>query len=213
MLKNLKSLFIVAEEDAPQETDSGSSGNKTAPVSPTVSNTGFTGVDEAILSKLLHAFEDNNQSGFDYLEFRQSLKAMAHLPLDESTKFQTAYATASAIGVTQEHLIASIGFYKKVLQSEEEKFNKASSDQEQTTIAAKKSEQEALAKLVQEKSALIQKLTGEILEHQKKIEDNQSFISEAQTKINDTQTKFQSTMQFMQKQLADDVVKLNTYLK
>lgn len=213
MLKNLKSLFIVTDEDTPQESDSGSSGNQTTPVSSNASHNSYTGVDEAILNKLLKAFEDNNQSGFDYLEFRQSLKAMSHLPLDESTKFQTAFATASAIGVTQENLIASINFYQKVLQTEEDKFKKASSDQELRTITTKKSEQDSLTKLVQEKSAMIQKLSGEILEHQKKIEENQSLITDAQTRINDTQIKFQSTIQFVQKQLEDDIAKLKTYLK
>jgi len=211
MLKNLKSLFIVTEEETTQESEPSQQVNK--PTQTPVANKSNTGIDETILNKLLKAFEDNNQPGFDYLEFRQSLKAMSHLPLDESTKFQTAFATASAIGATQENLIASIGFYQKVLQTEEDKFKKASDEQEQKTIASKKAEQDFLNKSIQEKSAMIQKLSAEILNHQNKIESNQKFITEAQEKINDTQNKFLSTLQFMKKQLDDDINKLKTYIK
>lgn len=211
MLKNLKSLFIVSEEETTQESEPSQQVNK--PTQTPVANKSNTGIDETILNKLLKAFEDNNQPGFDYLEFRQSLKAMSHLPLDESTKFQTAFATASAIGATQENLIASIGFYQKVLQTEEDKFKKASDEQEQKTIASKKAEQDSLNKSIQEKSAMIQKLSAEILDHQNKIESNQKFITEAQEKINDTQNKFLSTLQFIKKQLDDDINKLKTYIK
>jgi uncharacterized protein (DUF3084 family) len=222
MLKNLKSLFIVTEEEPKSEenlTQNTSESSKQPIDNKQVVNNNSTPtlnnpvVDENILNKLLQAFENNNQPGFDYMEFRQSLKAMSHLPLDESTKFQTAFATASAIGATQDNLIASINFYKKVLQNEEDSFKKASTDQSIQNIDAKKNELTTFQKNIEEKSAMIQKLTQEIMEHQKKMESINTYIVEAETKISETQNKFKNTVNFIYKQLEDDATKLKTYIK
>lgn len=217
MLKNLKSLFIVSEENVPDAAPSAGTGTpQAAPVAqshPEQKATGTTHIDENILNKLLKAFEENNQPGFDYLEFRQSLKAMSHLALDESTKFQTAFATASAIGATQENLIGSIHFYQKVLKSEEEKFVKATDDQTRKSIDSKKAEQDSLTKAIAEKSAIIQRLSSEIHEHQQKINEIASYVVDTERKIIEMETKFNTTLQFVYKQLEDDVIKLKTYIK
>ena len=216
MLKNLKSLFIVTEETPPPTAASPSATPAAelpieAKVGVEVS--GSAAVDEAILEKLLAAFEENNQPGFDYFEFRQSLKAMAHIPLDEATKYQTVFATASAMGITQEKLVASIQFYQKVLKNEEEAFNKATDDQIQRAVEAKKAEQEELRKSIAEKSELIQRLSSEIHQHQMTLEELLKTVAEAEQRISETHNKFQTTLKFVGKQLDDDIVKLKTYIK
>jgi hypothetical protein len=218
MLKNLKSLFVVTEETPPQatgSTPSATASNAAIPVEqrPVSETTASGELDEAILEKLLKAFEDNNQPGFDYFEFRQSLKAMAHIPLDEATKYQTVFATASAMGITQEKLLSSIQFYQKVLKKEEDTFQKATDDQRQRAVESKKAEQEALRKSIAEKSELIQKLSSEIHQHQKTLEELLQSVTEAEQRINTTQAKFQATLQFVGRQLDDDIVKLKTYIK
>ena len=53
-------------------------------------------------------------TGFDYLEYRRSLKSLETFPMDEATKFRSSYATASTMGVTVEKLLESIEFYNVI---------------------------------------------------------------------------------------------------
>ena len=111
MLKNFRSLFIVSDENAATPVSETPTTNQTVELvqKPDQKVTSSTGnVDNDILGKLFQALEDNNQSGFDYMEFRKALKTLSALPMDESIKYQSTFATASTIGVTLEMLLSSI---------------------------------------------------------------------------------------------------------
>src|SRR5690242_18768533 len=116
-IKNLKSLFIEeAETTAPDASaNSGSEKNSSRDAAP-VASAGAS--DQRIMSALLKALEENNMDGFDFLEFKNSLKALSQMPLDEATKFRSAFATASTMGVTVAKLLDSVDYYKKVLIAE-----------------------------------------------------------------------------------------------
>ena len=83
------------------------------------------GLDDKSCKSLTDALLRNNLKGFDYLEFRASLRALASLKMESSQVFQSAFATASVIGLTKEHLVSSAEHYKSVLQKEKNSFDVA----------------------------------------------------------------------------------------
>lgn len=219
MLKNLKSLFVVTEEsnDTPQQ-EQNNPASSPAPAGENVKSEQKesekpTQIDNAILDKLLNALEENNQAGFDYLEYRRSLISLAALPMEESIKFQSAFATASTMDVTLEKLLSSIDFYKKVLQIEEDNFHKASKEQYLLNVEGKLKEKVSVHNLIQEKSQAIQKLTEEIRRHQAELEELSKHIENAELKINQTRLNFETAMNVLISQMDDDAQKLKHYIK
>jgi len=138
MLKNLKSLFIVEDEEenkeAPKPSEKTAGKSDKEPVvstPPPLPNTSVSAssqgvLDTNIVEKLLQAIEKNNLEGFDYLEYKKSLKALEKMPMDEATKYRSAFATASTMGVTLDKLIQTTNFYIGVLDKENRRDYKTS---------------------------------------------------------------------------------------
>jgi archaellum component FlaC len=220
MFENLKSLFVTIEEEPEVvSTSNVTSTEKKAPEptkssSPEPTQNANTYIkDEAIEAKLFKALEDNNQPGFDYFEYKRSLKSLEKLPMDEATKYQSAFATAATMDVTLDKLVGSVEFYKKVLKQEETNFLKSSKEQYQLNVENKKSDIERITNLIKEKSQKIQILTEEIREHQKTQEDLTSFISNADTKIKATENSFNLALNDLLSALENDIIKLKQYIK
>ncbi|PKV53100.1 hypothetical protein ATE84_5235 [Aquimarina sp. MAR_2010_214] len=226
MLKNLKSLFIVddsEEENKPKQEsakndDTKSDKNpptKTPPPLPNkVVNSGSSGViDAKIIEKLLQAIEKNNLEGFDYLEYKKSLKALEKMPMDEATKYRSAFATASTMGVTLDKLLQTTNFYIGVLDKENEQFLGAFKNQFNDKVSGREREVAQFESIIKEKSAEIKKLTEEIAKHQKQITDLKGKIEESNAKINKTQNDFKLSYDHLKSQLEEDKVKMQKYLK
>src|SRR5258705_117865 len=122
-IKNLKSLFVQEEEPPGSDSSADNSSEKNSSRSSAPVTGEGTG-DQRIMTALLKAIEENNMDGFDFLEFKNSLKALSQMSLDEATRFRSAFATASTMGVTVPKLLESVDYYKKVLIAEKDKFNK-----------------------------------------------------------------------------------------
>jgi predicted nucleic acid-binding Zn-ribbon protein len=147
------------------------------------------------------------------MEFRRALKTLSALPMDESIKYQSTFATASTIGVTLEMLLSSIEFYKKVLINEEANFTKAIKDQTSVNISDKITEKENVLKSIVAKSEQIKKLTNEIGALQTEIEQLTLSIETAESKIKETALNFESSINVIKNQLDQDAIKLKQYIK
>lgn len=218
MFKNLKSLFITVEETEQasdtSKKDKSYSESSEKQIKNSTSSDAVQGVkDDAISEKLFKALEENNQPGFDYFEYKRSLKSLEKLPMDETTKYQSAFATAATMDVTLDKLIASAEFYKKVLKQEESNFLKASKEQFTFNVENKKADIERITNLIKEKSQKIQLLTEEIREHQKTQEELTLFIENADAKIKATEGSFQFALSDLLSQLENDISKLKQYIK
>jgi hypothetical protein len=216
MLKNFRSLFIVSDENAATPGSETQTTNQTVELvqKPDQKFQSLAGnVDNDILGKLFQALEDNNQQGFDYMEFRKALKTLSALPIDESIKYQSTFATASTIGVTLEMLLSSIEFYKKVLINEEANFTKAIKDQTSVNISDKITEKENVLKSIVAKGEQIKKLTNEIGALQTEIEQLTLSIETAESKIKETALNFESSINVIKNQLDQDAIKLKQYIK
>jgi len=221
MFKNLKSLFIVPEEEQlnknetaqpivqPKNVSSETIQSTTPP--PQAQPKGR--IDNTILDRLFEALEENNQPGFDYLEFRKAIQTLNALPMDEATKYQSTYATASTMGVTLNKLLDSIEFYKKVLASQEEIFTKAIKEQTAVNINNKVVEKDKLNAAIAEKNEQIKKLVEDIQTHQSEILQITSSIDAAEMKIKETSMNFETSLNIIKDQLDQDYSKLNQYIK
>lgn len=173
---------------------------------------GLANMDERSAKSLINALDKNNQPGFDYLEFKQSLAALANLGIDESTSFRSAFATAATMGLTRDKLLTTAAFYQKVLQQEKIKFDKTVQQQMQRKIAGKQKEAEALKKFIIEKSALVEKLQSEIAQAKEKIAAASGQIDSAKEKIGGIKANFDATLGSLVTHIQEDVDKIEMYL-
>ena len=93
-LKDFKSLFIVPEDESvkaePKASATKPSADGKMPANQpkeVISDTPSPGkINDKFLNVLFSAIEKNNQEGFDYLEFRNSLQSLKEMNMDEATR-------------------------------------------------------------------------------------------------------------------------------
>lgn len=178
---------------------------------PVITPTGK--VSDQFYDILLGAMEQNNQAGFDYLEYKKSLQTLAKMPMDEQTRYFSAFAAAQAMGVTAEKLVDSAQFYATVLKKEEEKFQLAHQAQREKQVGGKEKAIADVDATIKAKTEQIARLTEEIKTHQTDMEKMKAEISEAVVKIETTQNDFQATYQDLVGQISTDVDNMKKYLK
>jgi hypothetical protein len=221
MLKNLKSLFIVEEagpRKSPPAGDASASANHTAAHTPVhaipQSEAGHPGqVSPKFMDILFKAMEDNNPEGFDYMEFRQSLASLKKMPMDEQTRFQSAFAMAQTLGATPSKLLDSAMHYIAVLNREEQQFEQALTAQKVKQIGSKQEEIAHLEQTVQAKADQIKQLTAEIEAHQKQLGQLQKDIAQASTKVETTKNDFIASYNALVEQIQADVDSMKKFLK
>lgn len=222
MLKKIKSIFVV-------ETESGSGPVQRAdelrdsPVSEPIQEessiaTDYKGGPEVpaenrFLNVLAEAIEKNNQPGFDYLEFRQSLVNLGKLNMDESTRFKSAYAAAQAMGVTPASLINSAKTYLNILDGEGKKFAIAEQNQRTKVVEERKNELQQIQAEIQKKQETISRLQNEVEQWTKNLEDKKAEAAALGSKLEQTKAKFEAALRSLTGQITGDVDKMNQYLK
>jgi uncharacterized protein (DUF3084 family) len=215
-LKKMKSIFVVDDgssstAEAPQTADNQSAGTPAAPAAaaPPVATGSLSDKFVELLAK---ALEQNNQQGFDYFEFRQSLANLAKMPMDEQTRFQSAFAMAQTMGATPAGLAESAKFYLQVLSGEQAKFNEAHAQQRAKLIGNREEEIRNLETAIQQKTQQIAELTRQIEEHRQQSEQIRGEINTSTVKIETTKADFDATFASVVTQLQSDVEKIKKYL-
>jgi chromosome segregation ATPase len=223
-LKKFKGIFVVEDASAANESSTTTSTASTAPeqktqqvaAAPTQTNVYATvggRTNERFQEILLTALEKNNQEGFDYFEYRESLKNLEKMPLDEKTRFQSAFAMAQTMGATPDKLRQSAQFYVSILQAELGKFEQAHADQRARLIGDREAEYNNLEAVIKNKAEQIKQLTQEIEEATKRRSSIQAEIEQSTNKIEQTKTDFESTFQNVVSRIQSDIQKMAEYLK
>lgn len=229
MLKNLKKWFIVDDEEfknqmsgndkddsdlVPEQkkkpSTSSATPNSSSVPNPTIpagkATSKFTDI-------LLQAMDANNLDGFDYLEYKNSLHNLAKMPMDEQTRYQSAYAAASTMGATPAKLIKTANFYIDILKKEETKFGQALANQKDKQIGDKAQLIQQNDNLIKEKTTQIQRLQKEIAAHQAKNEQMKKSISAATIKVETTKNNFVASYNLVLSQIRKDIENMKKYLK
>ena len=220
LLKKFKSVFVVEEENSNKQTTPAAAETPNPqqqvpappPVAPRSVSEGGA-VTDKFVQILLGALEKNNQQGFDYFEFRQSLKNLAKMPMDEVTRFHSAYAMAQTMNVTPAKLIESAQFYLNVLMGEQSKFNEAHAQQRAKLIGNREDEVKNLEAMILNKTEQIKQLTQQIEEHKRNSEQIRSEIGESTVKIENTKADFEVTFNSVAGQIQEDIAKIQQHLK
>ncbi len=220
MLKKIKSLFIVEEEDkSPKPKNkvnqpTPTSNTKSTP-SKTFTTPAATGgkATKKFTDVLLNALEENNIDGFDYMEYKRSLESLKKMSMDEGTRYQSAFAMAQTMGVSAPDLINSTQHYINVLVQEEKKFQQAVSNQQSSQIKAKEEEIKNLGATIKSKEEQIKQLQIQIDQHKKDMEKMQSSISGEAAKIQATKSNFLASYQLLLSQIQADHENMKKYLK
>jgi len=224
-IKKFKSVFVVEEEGGTTQSNTGAQhpAEMTTPPSKTaaanqsnVSNTAAPSsgsISDKFVEVLAAALEKNNQEGFDYFEFRQALKNLAKMPMDEQTRFQSAYAMAQTMGVTSAKLTESAKFYLGILSGEQSRFSEAHAQQKAKLIGNREEEAKNLDAAIQQKAEQIKQLTQEIEQNRQRSEQIRKEISESTIKIESTKADFEATFANVVAQIQDDVAKIQQHLK
>lgn len=217
-LSKLKGIFVVqtptdgkVAEATPAKTDGTAKPAATTPKTEVVTPTGK--VSDKFYEILFGAMETNNQPGFDYLEYKKSLQTLAKMPMDEATRYSSAYAAAQAMGVSSQQLNDSAQFYLNVLKTEDSKFQESVNAQRQKQIGSKEKAITDLDATIKAKGEQIAKLTQEIAAHQEDMGKMKAEISEAVVKIETTLSDFHATYSDLIGQIGQDVENMKKYLK
>lgn len=234
MLKKLKGIFVVEDPNAPASAkveeqasiDTGTieesspsviesiptkTSNTVSTAKPKTSSSGKP--DSKFVDILLKAIESNNQEGFDYLEYKQSLQNLSNVDMDETTRYQSALAMAKTMGATPAKLISSAKTYIDVLDNEGAKFKQASNNQKAKQVTGKEEEIKAHQKAITEKEALIEKLTKEIAQHKTQLENTKETIANAANKVQLTTDKFMTAYNVVKGQILTDIENMEKFLK
>lgn len=221
MLKKFKSLFIVDEGDAsPTDKTGPEKSQETAKDTPEVSrsfeisavSTGPGKVQDKFLEVLFAALEASNQQGFDYMEFKDFLKSLANVPMDDSTRYKSAFATAQTMGATKENIIRSAKHYMEILGNEQNKFQEALKGQKEKNLTGKQEEIRQLEQTIKNKESEIERLKAELESHRQQIGNLENEINAASEKLAQTANDFEATYQALLGQIDQDVKNIESHL-
>ncbi|HUR31234.1 MAG TPA: hypothetical protein VMZ69_07360 [Saprospiraceae bacterium] len=222
MFKKLKSLFVIEEGTPTEEQKSTSHGSvegskkETSPTktyAPVTIDPNSKGqVQNKFLEVLFGALESNNQEGFDYLEFKDFLRSLANVPMEDSIRFKSAFATAQTMGATKEKILSSARVYMELLSKEETKFHEALNSQRDKNLTSKQNEIKKLEQTITDKQAEIEKLKKDIEDHRKQIGTMESDINAASDKLGQTASDFAATYQALLSQIQNDVKNIESHL-
>jgi hypothetical protein len=204
--------FFIKEEETPSPIAAPPAPN--APAAPVVvpNAAGTAEVDLKFVEHFAALLEKANLP--DYFEYKQALKSMDGLGLDEQKQFQASWASFKAMGGVSDPslLTTSAGQYLTILEKDRAAFLKDVEKAIQERVGAL---QQEMKKLEEDN----QTHARQILELQKKIDENrgrQEQISgevEAQSaKINENRASFETTYQSFAEQINADISKIRQYL-
>lgn len=224
MLKKIKSLFVIEEEGAQKKPEQKQNPQpkpekqreSAESVDPVVhipaAEVGEGQVKDKFLNVLFAAMDKNNLEGFDYLEFKEFLRSLKKVQMDEETKFKSAFATAQTMGASVSLLKESAQHYLDILQKEEQKFNVAASNQRKKNLTSKQDEIVKLKKIIAEKTKKIEALQNEIANHRKLVETRSKEIESASVKVERTKKNFDASYNAVVGQIKEDLNKIDRYL-
>ncbi len=208
-----KEMPTPSKEEVKAPTTTSPNNRDVSTVKQTVSvSVGDGTVNEKFMKALFGAMEGTNLDGFDYFEFKQALQNLANMPMDEATRYKSAFAMASTMGATPPKLVNSALHYLEILKNEYTKFSQAADNQRIAQVGNKQGQVENLEAVIQQKSEQIKKLTDEIAQHRQEVTKLKEDIDQSTIKVEQTQKDFSATYQSLVGQIEQDVTNMKNYL-
>lgn len=169
-------------------------------------------LDKKSLDFLIKAIEKNNQSGFDYLEFKQALIRLQNMKVDQDTAIKSAFATASTVGLTKKKLLESADYYLTVLKEEFKQFNNALDKQMESKVHSKEKQKKSLESKKASIEKKIQALKTEMNEVGEKLTNIDKEAEAARQKIEQTSERFSTTLGALTERIESDMDQFKSQL-
>jgi len=200
-LKKLKSLFIEQEDAKVEDGQKDVKDVKQTPVAKTKASPEATPrsvnvegkADNKIVETLLSAVEKNNLEGFDYLEYKKSLQSMKKMSMSEELMYQSAFATASTMGVTLDRLVETAQYYIKIMDKEMHNFGEAVARQNNEMVVKRREQSILVEEQLAQKQKQIELLTKEIEQLNKKQTQLKTEIEQSAVRIEQTKANFEKS--------------------
>lgn len=222
MFKKIKSIFVVEDPNAATVSNDLPNNVESKPndVSATSANnnlestvTNSSGApDQKFTDLLLKAIESNNLNGFDYLEFKNSLKSLEKVIPDEGMRYKSAFEMAKTMGLSKENLIQSAEKYLGILKTEDNKFKEALQNQKTKQVQGRTDQLAQIEKAILDKQSMIDKLNKEIEDAKAQFASVKNEINEAASKIDLTNQQFVASYNLVFNQINHDIQKIKTNL-
>lgn len=215
MLKKIKSIFVVEDERAGNTSASESGQQTNAGTVRTPAEVVYSGegqVSDMFLEVLKQALLDADLEGFDYMEFKQFLRSLDQVKMDEATKFRSAYATGQTMGATVQNLVSSGRHYLEVLKKEEQRFKDAVNNRRTRIIDERELGIQQIEKEIDAKEEQIKNLKAEIEKAREEIKRHKEEVTAERTKIDQTKNDFFETYNVLVREIQDDLKKIQSYL-
>lgn len=169
-------------------------------------------LDQKFVDIFIKALERTNKPGFDYIEFKQSIGALAKMNMDDEMSIRSAFVTASTVGLTKKKLLETAAFYAKVIENEKEQFDAALAKRINQKVGGKIKEVEKLKEQIIKYREKIEQLEAQIGKHQHTIDSADEQIQAEKEKIVGTQNNFEQTHESFITQIKEDIENFKTYL-
>lgn len=225
MWKNLKSYFILEEEDGKKASSTipdkgikppvtGTAPPKATPSAPAAAPSVPEGnVNDRSVKVLMEAMEAANLPGFDYLEYKKALQNLKKMDFTDSVRFQTAYAAAQSMGVTPKQLQDSAQHYLTVLDAEHKKFSSALAGQRNAQVSEKEKQLKQLDADIQRQEAKIRDLQAQIGKSRQEQAKLLATIETSTGKLMKTQADFEKTIKVITDGIRQDMAHMTEFLK
>ena len=212
--KTREEKFVAPSTSSPKPTPEPPTSKPPVSNTPTNVPTNTAGaVNDKFMNVLIKAINDQDLPSFDYLEFKESLKSLSKMKMDEQTRFQSAFAVGKTMGATPQKLIDAANFYIKVLGDEDAKFQQALVNRQSTQVDGGKKELAQLEKNIQARKKQIEDLNKQIELDLKKREELKQQVQNASGKMTKTKNDFSVTYNHLVGQIRADIEKMKRYLK
>jgi peptidoglycan hydrolase CwlO-like protein len=116
------------------------------------------------------------------------------------------------MGLTKDKLLSAADFYKGVLNSEKQQFDKALQNQLQNNVHSKQEEVKKLQVQIEEHRAQIKELEAQIVKNQGVIDRADEDIRSSKEKIETTRELFETTLRGILGDIDKDMNNIKQYL-
>jgi Na+/phosphate symporter len=171
-----------------------------------------TNEDKRSASFILSKLAEKQKPGFDYLRFKRSLKAMEKLPMDEATRFQSAFAAALALDVSKEELMKTAQYYIDYLKQEKGRFAEEAELRMVKKVKDREQQVVHVQEMIDKYREKVQQLQEQISNYEAKVIAAKSEMDEERQRIDSSLVLFNTTCDLMMQDIEADLEKLSTYL-
>ena len=157
-------------------------------------------------------FDKSNQPGPDYYEFsKMDDNLSAHISND-TERLKIVFSSFQIQNVTKEHLLASIEYYKKVINDDRPNFEQILEQKNNSGLEAKKLEISANQQKIIDNTEAIARMTAEIEQSRIKVATLSEQVNEEESKMNSIKNGYNMASQAILNKLNNDAQKIQTTL-